>query len=374
MNFQALTNYLDRLPEKGVPGCDLLIFKDHREIYRHFSGCSEPGKPMNGKETYWLYSATKVYTMTAVMQLIERGIIGLDDPVSKYIPAYADLKVKDGDTVRPAKTVLTIRHLMSMQGGLNYELDTPVIHDAIKQHGDGITTLQLIECLAQQPLDFEPGTHFQYSLCHDAAAALVEAVSGMRFGEYLQKNIFEPLGIRSLGFKLTDDLRSRLAARYRWDENSRPVEEYRYDNIYVLYENYESGGAGLIGDVESYILLADALANGGTGCTGAQILQPETIDLMRTDQLSGASRADFDTWERMGYSYALGVRTMVDTRYSHGPKGEFGWDSAGGAWVLIDPENHLSAFYAQHILNCGDAYHVFHPAIRDLIYDGLKET
>ena len=95
MNFDALTRYLDRTAERGIPGCDLVVTLGHEVIYRHMSGEREPGKPMRGDEVYVLYSATKLFTIVAGMQLIERGAVRLDDPVSKYLPEYADLTVLD---------------------------------------------------------------------------------------------------------------------------------------------------------------------------------------------------------------------------------------------------------------------------------------
>lgn len=372
MNFDALTRYLDTLPEKGVPGCDLTVWLAHRPIYRHMSGEGRPGQPMHGDETYWLYSATKVFTMTAAMQLIERGKMALSDPVSRYLPAYGHLTVNDSGTIRPARTVMTLEHLMSMQGGLDYELDTPAIRACLKQHGPQTTTRQLVDAFAEKPLLFDPGTHFRYSLCHDVMAAVIEVVSGMSFGAYIRQNLFDPLGIQSLTFAPTPAQKDRLAAAYRWDERERCFPAGSRENQYMLSERYESGGAGLMGDVDGYILLADALANDGVGRTGARILTRASIDELRRDRLKGASRTDFDTLcHKVGYSYALGVRTLVDADSSRSPLGEFGWDGAAGAWTMVDPDRHLSAFYAQHVLGCDRAYDEFHPAIRDLIYEGL---
>lgn len=371
MNFDALTRYLDTLPERGVPGCDLTVWLEHRPIYRHVSGESRPGRPMRGDETYWLYSATKVFTMTAAMQLIERGKMALSDPVSRYLPAYGSLTVDDGGVLRPARTVMTLEHLMSMQGGLDYDLDAPAIRACLKRYGQP-TTRQMVDAFAEKPLLFDPGTRFRYSLCHDVMAAVIEVVSGRSFGAYVRENLFEPLGIQNLTFAPTSEQSRRLAAAYRWDEEERPLSTGSQENPYVLSARYESGGAGLMGDVDSYILLSDALANDGVGRTGARILTRASIDEMRRDRLKGASRTDFDTLcRKVGYSYALGVRTLVDASSSRSPLGEFGWDGAAGAWTMIDPDRHLSAFYAQHVLNCGRAYDEFHPAIRDLIYEGL---
>lgn len=371
MNFESLDRYLDEMPSRGIPGCDLRVWQAHKPIYERRVGVGRPGQPMTGDETYWFYSASKVICMAASMQLIERGIIALDDPVSRYLPAYASLTVRDGDHVRPAKTVLTLRHLMSMQGGLNYNLNTPSIQATLERYGASATTRQIADALAAEPLDFDPGTHFQYSLCHDVMAAVIEAASGMTYGEYLQKNLFDPLGAKGLTFHPDEAIRSRLAARYFWDEHevAQPMENQSMD--FCFSERYESGGAGLCGDAASYLRIADAIANDGVGLTGARILRRETIDLWRTPQLTGASKADFDALGRTGYSYALGVRVLTDASTSRGPAGEFGWDSAAAAWVMLDPDHHLCALFTPHVLGCGRAYVEYHPAMRDLIYEGM---
>ncbi len=128
----------------------------------------------------------------------------------------------------------------------------------------------------------------------------------------------------------------------------------------------------MIGNVADYAVFADALACGGEGKDGAHILSPEMIQLWSANQLCPKGRASFDGWHRIGYSYGLGVRTRVNTRIGGpGPLGEFGWDGAGGAYVMIDPSNRLSAFFGMHVLNYGYNYDVIHPTLRSLIYGAL---
>lgn len=376
MNFQKLTDYLDHLHEKGVPGCDLVVYRDHQVIYRHFAGHSdEAGQiPMQGDETYCLYSATKVFTTCAVMQLIQAGKLGLDDLVEKYLPAYGRLTVREGDTIRPARKKLTLRHLMSMQGGLDYDLSIPAIRAVVDANPQGATTRQIVDAIAQKPLSFEPGENFQYSLCHDVLGAILEVVSGQSFGAYLRQHIFEPLGMNTISFDLTPEIQRHLCAKYQYHsdtETSTPI-----PREYIAYRftpAYESGGAGLMSNVGDYALLPDAIACGGIGWNGASILSPEMIDLWRTEQLCPAGRKVFDSWKRLGYSYALGVRTRVDdTVGGRGSLGEFGWDGAAGAWTFMDPKYHLSGFYAQHVCGMGPVYTQVHPTLRHLIYEALE--
>ena len=131
------------------------------------------------------------------MQLVDKGLISLDSHVSDFLPEYKNLKVKTGKKTVPAKNQMTIRHLLSMQSGLNYDLDAPSIIRIKKDTNNEATTRQVIKALAEEPLDFEPGTRFQYSLSHDVIGAVIEVVSGKSLGEYFNDHIFEPLGMKN---------------------------------------------------------------------------------------------------------------------------------------------------------------------------------
>jgi CubicO group peptidase (beta-lactamase class C family) len=307
------------------------------------------------------------------MQLIEQGLIGLDVPVSEYLPEYKMMKVKEGSGVRPAKNTLTTRHLLSMQSGLNYNLDAPSILKILEASEYDATTRQVIAALASEPLDFEPGTHFQYSLSHDVLGAVIEVVSGQQLGRYFENHIFNPLGMKNTGFDLTPDRKINLSGQFEYHMDTRASTSVPNKNRYVLSKNYESGGAGLISTVNDYILFLDAMCNEGVSSDGYRLLSMDSINRMREDQLKGDSKKDFDAWCRHGYSYALGVRTLIEKEKSgaRSPLGEFGWDGAAGAFALIDTENNLALFYAQHVLNCGYAYDVIHPKVRDLTYEML---
>ena len=376
MDFTELTAYLDSIPALGVPGCDMAVYKDHALIYRHSAGFrdAEKKQAVRPDDTYWLFSCTKLFTTCAAMKLIGQGKINLDDPVSDYLPAYAKMTVKDGDGMRPAKRVMTIRHLMSMQSGLNYDLNLPSVVEAKKKYGESATTRQLVDALAKEPLEFDPGADFLYSLGHDVLAAVIEVVSGKKFSEYLEENIFAPLGLKPLSFTLTEELRKRQAVQVMHHEDDTFTPMDPDDNWFHLAPAYESGGAGLIGDVQSLITFLDAVACEGKTADGKQIVSPEMIQLWSANQLGHRSRASFDAWNRKGYSYGLGVRTRVTALPlgGRGQMGEFGWDGAAGSWAMIDPVNHLSAFYAMHVRSFSYAYDVIHPKLRDLIYKGLE--
>ena len=376
MNFSKLTEYLDTLQDVRVPGCDLVIYKDHKEIYRHQAGFRDKDgtQPMQGDEVYCLYSMSKVFTTCAAMQLIECGKFSLDDPVYWYLPAYKNLMVKKNGNVVPAGRTMTIRHLMSMQSGLDYELDTPAIRRVLAETDGQASTRQLVDAFIEKPLQFEPGTDFMYSLSHDVLAAVMEVAAGQSFGEYLKEHIFEPLGLKTVGFSLKEEDRNRLCAQYEYAGEEMPLKVLPPDvTNYRLSDRYESGGAGLISNVQDYITFVDALACDGTSASGTKILSPEMIQLWSANQLGTASRRTFDAWLRQGYSYGLGVRTRVDlTKGGLGSVGEFGWDGAAGGWGMIDPYRHVSAVYLMHVKNYAYNYDVIHPRLRNLIYEGLE--
>ncbi|MBR4993945.1 MAG: beta-lactamase family protein [Lachnospiraceae bacterium] len=385
MSFDKLTEYLDSLQDTyGMPVGDLMVMKDHEEVYRHSFGYADYDKqvPVSANNLYRLYSATKVITMTAILQLIEQGKLKFHDRVSDYLPEYDKVFVKsrlpeNKDVTHIAHNDMRIIDLMTMSAGFSYDLFDPALQEKIKETNDKGSTREMIEALSRVPLLFEPGTEWNYSLSHDVAAAVLEVVTGMSFGEYLKKYIFEPLGANDFYFQRHIDkaTHDRICAIYTADNDRPPfygISDEKADE-FTFTQNYESGGAGLIGSVDSYILVVDALACGGVGKTGKRILKPETVELFTHPYTTfGQLKKDFDSLNRIGYEYGLGVRVLVDGTKSKSPVGEFGWDGAAGAYALVDTKNKISVFYAEHVTCFGDNYHVIHPKIRDLIYEGLE--
>lgn len=372
-DFSKVIHYIEETlcKEFGVPGCDIRIMKAHETLLRHTFGTSDyEGKiPVSGNELYFMYSCTKVMTCTAAMQLVERGVIGLDDKVSRWLPQYADAVILENGARTVPENEMTVRHLFTMTGGLDYDLKKEPVLRLLKETPDA-GTVQIVNAFSETPLCFTPGDRFQYSLCHDVLAAVVEAASGMKFSEYLKKNIWEPLGIVRTGFTVPDA--EKFMAQFECYAPGK-IREFGLRNEYKLSENYESGGAGLISCVEDYSVFADALANGGVGVTGNRILSAESIDLMRSEQLSAFTKdPEFSCAAGPGYGYGLGVRTMIDRSLGQrSPIGEFGWDGAAGSYIMIDPENKLSIFFAMHVRSWPALIGVGHAPIRDLTYEAL---
>ncbi len=362
MDFSALSAYLDEVTARGVPGYALILRLGRETVFEKRCGCAPDG-------LFWFYSATKLFTCTAAARLLERGLIGLDDPVSRWLPEYGGLRVREADgSLRPAGTELLIRHLFTMSGGLTYDIASPEIRSARDRSTRGI-----VKAIAAMPLTFDPGAGYQYSLCHDVLAAVVETAAGRRFADFVREEICQPLGMKDMSFHPTEEQLGRLEPQYAWQKDRAvpcpPV------NHFCFSPEYDSGGAGLCGSAGDYILLSEALANGGTGRDGYPLLKPETVRLMGTNHLPPEPLRDFRTaWGRFAsYGYGLGVRVRMDhADGSRSPAGEFGWDGAAGAYTLVDTGRQLSAVYVQHVLNMLPVYEEIHPQLRELIFAGLE--
>ena len=375
MNFSKLDQFMQAMPQRGIPGCELVVTKDGEVVYRTGVGHSDEKKtkPVTNQDLYWIFSATKVITCIAAMRLIEEGKIKLDDPVSKYIPEYANLTVKRADgSITPAQNVMTIEHLFTMTGGMTYNKKTPAILEAATPTA---STLDVIRAMAKDPLIFEPGTHYQYSLCHDVLSAIVEVVEGMRFSEYLDQFLFRPLGIKDMGFHPNEEQKSRFCDMYTFHCGTMTATLRECKTEYCLCDHYDSGGAGLFASVDEYIKIITAIANGGKAANGYQILKPETIELMQHNRLCDDALNDFVSGMLFGYGWGLCGRVHMNPTVSLSPSpvGEFGWDGAASAFVIVDPINHVAVYFGTHLHNCGYAGRVIHPNIRRLVYEGLQE-
>ncbi len=378
MEFSRLDAFLRKITGTVVPGLDCCVYYRHEPAYRACYGYADAAakRPITTDTMYYLYSASKVITCAAALQLHERGEFLMFQPVSDFIPEFRDMKVArrlvNGNAeLVPATRPIRIQDLFTMTGGLSYDLESPAIR-RIRRETDGrCPTLATVKAFADEPLLFEPGTRWNYSLCHDVLGALIEVISGKRFGEYLKEHIFDPLSMKDTSFRLPEEKRTRMAAQYTFDSAARTYAP-KDGNAYVFGAEYESGGAGLISTVDDYMRFAETLCRFGTSADGERILSANSVKLMRMNHLTPQTQPDFNWVHLAGYGYGLGVRTLVDpTRISTlSVDGEFGWSGAAGAYVIIDPENEVTVCYAQHMLNCQEEY--IHPRLRNVVYADLQ--
>lgn len=383
MDFTALKAFVDHLTSWRIPGNGVRVCLEGREVFSYTSGYADVENriPMTLDHYINIYSCSKVTTVTAALQLYEQGKFLLDDPLYAFIPEFKEMYVAHGEELRKAENPITLRHLFTMTSGLTYNRKTQAFQKARELTGGKMDTLTVIRCLASDPLAFEPGERWNYSLSHDVLAAVVEVISGKRFSQYVQENIFEPLDLKAVYHN--ESVRDRMAVQYEYIDGQagtvvdRQAGKVAGDDGYYkpvgaggildLGPEYDNGGGGITTTVNDYSKLCVALANGGVGATGEKILSAGTIDLLRTNQLNARQIETF-TWPQLkGYGYGLGVRTLIDKAAgSTGNLGEFGWGGAAGATVLVDPALKLSVFYAHHMLNPQEDY--YQPRLRNVVY------
>ena len=379
MNFEPLKEFLDVcLPSLSIPGSDTVIYKDHEEVFRYQSGYDSISArtPIRPDALYHMYSVTKVSTCVAATQLIERGEILVTDPISAYFPEFRHMGVKvkrdDGRTeVVDAKNPILIKHLLTMTAGMDYNLSRPAINRVRAATAGRGPTLDVVRALAEEPLNFEPGTDYGYSLCLDVIGGLIELVSGKSLGDYMKDNIFDPLGMCNTTFRYptTEAGIARMATQYKY-EGGKAVEIPKDFNPYAFGTEYDSGGAGLISCVDDQILLADALTNMGVGKSGNRILSSYGVNLMRTNNLHGKAHETFNVKHLTGYGYGYGVRTNMYPEQAGNlmPVGEFGWDGARLSYLSACPENGVAIFHAEHM---GSLHATVIPRLRNIIYHCL---
>ena len=377
MNKGRLEQMMARIREEyHVPCAILTVHKDGQELWSGKFGCAdkEGTVPLQDNSLFWLYSMSKVYTAAMVMKLVGEGKIRLEDPVSDYLPEYADLSLRG--TGEKCFNTMKIAHLLTMTGGLDYNQGTPYLEQFKKDTNGRASTREVARALAGNGLIFEPGTHFEYSLCHDVLGAVIEVVTGRSFYESLKEQLLDPLGITDLAFFPDEEQKGRIVEQYAAPEGMKPCGK---ENTLEFSKCHESGGAGLFSCASEYCKLLDMLANGGRTPGGEQLLSPEAIRLLQTPYQEGlAPECDADFHRKFqnhgleGFVYSLGVRVKTGEDGTSRP-GEFGWDGAAGGFALVDPHEHITITYLQSVLNHGPAYSDIHPMIRREVYQALSE-
>jgi len=374
--------------ERGPVGCALSVSLRGQTVYEGYRGMAdlETGRKIDPFTVYRIYSCTKVITAAALMILLERGTVKLDDPVERYLPEYANpvyshYTGNNLETLKPAGS-LTLKHLITMTSGFTYPGDRNSTQKAVGEAmADlearvGFSTREFAARMAEVPLAFKPGTRWNYGIGHDVLGAAIEAAAGKPFGEFLKDEIFTPLQMNDTGFVVSEKNAEHLATLYRY-EHGRAVpnlsEEYKFRETY----RFESAGGGLLSTLGDMTRFAQALTSPGRS-GDKRILGRKSIELMSRNHLDPVPLSDFrDThahgWSFMsGYGYGLGVKTLIDLSESNGlgSVGEFSWAGAAGTWVLMDPAEELSIVYMHQLLPMnreGDC----HPVIKNVVYGML---
>ncbi len=353
----------EEIDNNGIAGGNLLVIHKGEEIFYHEDGYAdmENGVPIRRDTIFRLYSMTKPVTSAAVMILLERGKIDLYEPVSIYLEGFKDQVVAKGDgTVVPVEREMIIKDLLAMTSGLVYGgedragLDTGDLFGEIDKRlfsENPMSTLEAMNNLGKCALAYQPGSYWQYGTSADVLGAVVEVVSGMNFSEFLEKEIFKPLGMRDTGFWVPEETRHRLAKAYENDGKGGLI-PYTGNNLGIISHMdrkpvFESGGAGLVSTIDDYVRFAKMLLNEGE-LDGVRILRPRTVRYMTSGTLNAVQQKGFDTWATLcGHSYGNLMRVMTDCSKAGdiGSPGEYGWDGWMGVYFCNCPADKLTFLF-----------------------------
>lgn len=386
---KRLDDLLKIFVDSGIPGCALAVNYRGQRVYEGYCGMARlEDRTKIAKDTiYRIYSNTKNITATAVMQLFERGLLLLNDPVEMYLPCFENMLYQryDGSgevTLQPTTRSITIKDLLTMTSGIPYYgIGSVTTTKYLEAFGDGTTlnNMELAKEISAIPLAFDPSSHWQYGLGYDVLGAVIETISGKTLGEYFHDEIFMPLGMKETSFYCTDAQMARLANVYDWTDG---IYKTANCDMFITQENghrLESGGGGLVSVLEDLLCFANMWALGGT-VNGIHILGRNTISLMQKNHLRGQALLDFQSMSKysypwyQGYGWGLAGRTLVDASEagSNSSFGEFGWCGMGGTYILADPSRQLAIAYAQQTLPViGGKQDYSHPRIRNAVYSLL---
>ncbi|THF75713.1 serine hydrolase domain-containing protein [Cohnella fermenti] len=356
---ETLKTSIDR---QEIAGANLMIIRGGAEQYYHEDGLAdrEAGTPIRRDSIFRLYSMTKPVTATAVMLLLERGAIDLFDPVGRYLPGFRNQQVaKDGELV-PTERDMTLYDLLNMTSGLVYGgpgepgRQTEALFREIDERllGDSpLGTVEAMNRLGECPLAFQPGASWQYGTSADVLAAVVEVVGGMSFGEFLRRELFEPLGMTDTGFWLPGAKRGRLAKTYAAD-GPEGLELYEGNHLGIVHQMdrepaFQSGGAGLVSTIDDAARFTTMLLREGS-LDGVRLLRPATVRYMTSSKLTLRQRQAFSGWHTLrGHGYGNQMRIMTDSRKAGilGSDGEYGWDGWLGAYFCNSPQDDLTFLF-----------------------------
>ncbi len=340
--------------DQDVAGMVWILAKDGHVATYETAGLAriDDQAPMTKESLFRIYSMTKPVTGVALMMLHEQGLWDFDDPISKFVPEFKNLKVMTsyddaGEMVlEPVKTPPTMRQLLNHSAGFGYGLggSDPVnkaFRDTQVLASDDLD--MLIERVADIPLMFEPGEAWYYSVAVDIQGYIVQQLTGMTFGEFLEENIFTPLDMTDTRFFVQPQDQHRFAEVHNWDEERQRLVQrpHRTDRpSYLDPDRLESGGGGLVSSTHDYARFLQMLVNEGE-LEGAKILTPESVRIMRTNSLRDELnlRGSPTSEGQPGQGFGVDFAVISDPKKAKSPQGAgtYYWSGAAGTWFWIDP-------------------------------------
>ena len=326
------------------------------------------GVEMTPDTVVWLASMTKAITGAAAMQLVEQGKLDLDEPASQVLPELAERQVLAGfddagqPVLRPAKGEITLRQLLTHTGGFVYDL----WNSDFARYFELTETPAILSCMNAAldiPLAFDPGSRWDYGIGIDWAGKMVEAESGQSLGAYFRDNLFAPLGMDSTAFRLTDEMRGRMA-KVHARLGEREFELQR--ELEVPQEpEFEMGGGGLYSTIGDYAKFVRMILNKGAA-DGQQVLKPETVEMMSVNQMGDcrvsllksavpASSNDAEFFPGLEKSWGLSFMILEQDAPTGRPAGSLSWAGLANSFYWIDPKNGIGGVYATQIIPFADS-------------------
>ena len=340
-----------------VAGITVVVMRNGRIVHEYATGTFgvDNDTPIGADTILRIYSMSKPIVAVGLMQLYEQGHFNLRDPVSKYIPELADLKVlgPDGELIE-AREPPNMQQLLTHSAGFSYGFTTSPID--LKYRESGIfnvkTTDEFVAKVAELPLAFHPGDRWNYSIASDLVGVAIERISGQDRESYLQEHVFGPLDMRDSSFNVAPDKRNRLAQNHYWDKEKDQLAVFTGmpgNSVPAVDTTLYSGGGGLYSTTRDYVRFVEMLRSGGS-LDGNRVLSPKTIEYMTINHLleTGATgsgeRPDVNLGGFRGLGFGLGFGVVLDTAASGGvgSVGEYSWGGAAGTIFWIDPVEEMA--------------------------------
>ena len=366
--------------ENFIPGAVTMVARNGKLVWFESHGMMDvqKGHPMEKDAIFQMASMTKPITMTAVMMLYEEGHFLLSDPISRYIPEFANPMViapgstEDSIWLEPAKSEITIRSVINFTCGIGrnklstqYYRNSNLARSSTMQ--DGILEQRIRE-MAKMPLISHPGEEFHYGNATDVLGYLVEVVSGMKFNDFLREHIFKSLKMDDTFFILPREKSDRLATMYGANEDAtiRPSER---GTAHLLTRTYFSAGAGLLSTGSDYIRFSQMILNGGE-LEGVRLLSPKSVQLMTTNSIGELYSAfPHNSGDKFGLGF--GIRTERGTYDELESIGTFGWDGAYFTRFFIDPGEELIGIFLSQCGGCHGQPHDLAAKFRVLVFQSI---
>jgi CubicO group peptidase (beta-lactamase class C family) len=353
-----------------IPGSLALVARRGEVCYLDVAGMRdvERATPMTADTVFRIYSMSKPITSVALMTLYERGLFSLDDPVHRFIPSWKNLGVRTAGSyplfeTRPCERPMTVRDLFMHTSGLTYDwlretnIDYAYRKMQVGNPAPGYTLADMVEQLAQLPLEFSPGERWNYSLATDVLGYLVEVISGQSLPDYLEQVIFQPLGMTDTGFNVRPDQVSRLASCYQRNAAKELVCNDDGQNTAFAERCFYSGGGGLLSTLGDYYRFCQMLLGGGS-LDGQRILGPRTLEFMTRNHLPGGvdmsefATGGFSETSYEGVGFGLGFATKLDPVANGYPasRGTFYWGGLASTLFWVDPSEELICLFMTQLM------------------------